>query len=49
MNYAIQVLENERKQLDKILREWPEGLHPEAKKDRQEKYRELTTAILFIS
>ena len=48
-NYAIRILVNELKILEKILKAWPEGSHSEAKKDRERKVKQIKQAINIIS
>jgi len=48
MSYAIEVLEEERKLLEKCLSKWDEENYPEARKERNEKLKNLVKAIEYL-
>ena len=49
MDYALQTLERESSLIAKTLSTWMEGKHPEAKKEREKRLKELNKAIKAIN
>jgi hypothetical protein len=45
MDYAIEVLENDKRLLEKCLSEWESIEYPEAKKQREKRLRSINNAI----
>jgi hypothetical protein len=48
MNYAIQVLENEKALIEKALSKWECENYPEAKKERTIRLMQLNNAIIKL-
>jgi len=48
MNYAIEVLEKERQLLENCLSKWDEENYPDARKERNDKLRNLVKAIEYL-
>lgn len=48
MNYAIEILEKEKQILETCLSEWDFTTYPEARKDRNEKLKNLVKAIEYL-
>ncbi len=49
MTYAIQILERDKKYLEAALNNWEAILYPEARKDRDQKLKEINEAIKILS
>lgn len=45
MDYALQILENERALIEKALSKWELNKYPEVRKDRDKKLESLNRAI----
>ena len=48
MNYAIEILEAERKMLENILSDWEFAHYPDARKQRDRKLKDLEKAIEIL-
>ncbi len=48
MTYAIEILEKEMLLLEKCLTKWEEESYPAARKERNDKYRNLMKAIEYL-
>ena len=48
MNYAIEILEKEMQLLEKCLSKWDEENYPEARKERNDRLRNLVKAIEYL-
>jgi hypothetical protein len=48
MKYAIEILEKEKFILEKCLSEWDDKNYPDARKERNEKYKNLQKAIEYL-
>jgi len=48
MNYSIETLEKERKQLSDCLSEWHLNHYPDARKERQKRYDDLDECITIL-
>ena len=48
MNYAIQILETERKQLETILNHWELSHYPEARKERDNRLNDIKQALELL-
>ena len=48
MTYAIEILEKEMLLLEKCLSKWEAESYPEARKERNEKYKNLVKAIEYL-
>jgi hypothetical protein len=48
MSYAIEVLEKERQLLENCLSKWDAENYPEARKERNEKYKNLMKSIEYL-
>ena len=48
MKYAIEVLEKEMFLFEKCLSDWETLKYPEAKKERNDKYKNLVKAIEYL-
>ena len=48
MIYAIEILEKEMLLLEKCLTKWEAEKYPEARKERNEKYKSLVKAIEYL-
>lgn len=49
MEYAIRILDQEKRLLVEILKTWPNGEYEEQRKDRVRKLREVMGAIKVLS
>ncbi len=49
MEYAIRILDQEKRLLVEILKTWPKGEYEEQRKDRVRKLREIMEAIKVLS
>jgi RNA processing factor Prp31 len=48
MDYAIEILEKELQLLKNCLSEWETEKYPEAKKERNDKYKNIIKAIQYL-
>jgi len=48
MNYAIKILEKEYELIEKCLSNWDLEKYPEARKERNDKLKDLTKAIEYL-
>jgi hypothetical protein len=46
--YAIEILEKEMLLLEKCLTKWEEEIYPAARKERNDKYKNLVKAIEYL-
>ena len=48
MNYAIELLQTEKRQLETVLSEWALDHYPDARKVRDERLKDINEAIQLI-
>ena len=48
MSYSIEILEKERQSLENCLSKWEAENYPEARKERNDKLKNLTKAIEYL-